>query len=218
MRIAELPVGERPRERLAALGVGALADRELLAVLLGTGGGGLGAHQLAERMLARFGSLGGVARARPADLAALPGIGAAKAATLAAAFELGRRSGGELPTAIRGGADVAAAVAPLLRGRDRERLVAVICDRANRIRHREVISEGAADRSLVPVREVIVAVLRHDGAAFALAHNHPSGDPTPSDADRAVTARVAQAAAAVSLRFLDHLILTDTTWRRIPQT
>lgn len=109
MRIADLPATERPRERLAAHGTGALADRELLAVLIGTGGSpGVGAQALAERLLARFGSLAGLAKAHPAELASVTGLGRAKASVLVAAFELARRA--ETPehrAAIRSSADVA---------------------------------------------------------------------------------------------------------------
>jgi DNA repair protein RadC len=214
MRIADLPTEDRPRERLALHGAGALADRELLALVLGTGGApGAGAHQLAERLLARFGSLGALARAHPADLLAVPGIGTAKAAAVAAAFELTRRAGRSvLPTVVRCTADLVPVVAPLLRGRSRERLVLVVCDTANRVTSCEVISEGSAERALVPVREVAVAVLRRDGSAFGLAHNHPSGDLTPSAADLEATVRVEKAAAALGLRFLDHVVLSDCGW------
>jgi DNA repair protein RadC len=217
MLIADLPVRERPRERLAALGTHALADRELLAVLLGTGGAaGVGAHTLAERLLARFGSVGGIARAHAAELMTVAGVGPAKAAALAAAFELARRSAAtDDRVTITGPADIATVVAPLLHGRSRERLVLVICDRANRVIDHEVLSEGSADRSLLPVREAAVAVLRRDGKAFALAHNHPSGDPSPSRDDIEATLRVWQVANALGLRFLGHVVVTDTAWRRV---
>ena len=172
MRIADLPRTERPRERLAALGPTALADRELLSMVLGTGGGrGVGAHTLAERLLAAFGSVPALARAHPADLATLPGIGSAKAAALVSAFELARRAGSARDGALRIGStlELVDVVAPMLRGRSRERLVVVICDTANRVLQCEVVSEGSAERSLVPVREVIVSVLRRDGQGFALA-------------------------------------------------
>lgn len=137
-------------------------------------------------------------------------------AALAAAFELARRTDRrDEPVTIASSADIASATAPLLRGRDRERLVVVSCDSSHRVVACDVVSEGAMDRSLVPVREVIVAVLRRDGRAFALAHNHPSGDPTPSGSDEDTTRRVTDAAQAVGLRFLDHIIVTDTSWRRV---
>jgi DNA repair protein RadC len=218
MRLADVPVTERPRERLSVLGPGALADRELLAMVLGTGGSrGTGAHDLAERLLARFGSISALARARPADLASVAGIGSAKSAAVAAAFELARRAGRAPPAVtVRTSLDVVSVTAPLLRGRDRERLVLVVCDQANRVVSCEVVSEGAADRALLPVREVMVAVLRRDGKAFALAHNHPGGDPAASSADVAATARIEAAAVAVGLRFLDHVVVTDAGWRSIP--
>ena len=221
MRIADLPRTERPRERLAALGPTALADRELLSMVLGTGGGrGIGAHTLAERLLAAFGSVPALARAHAADLAMLPGIGNAKAAALVAAFELARRAGTAPDRTLRVGStlELVDVVAPMLRGRTRERLVVIICDTANRVLQCEVVSEGSAERSLVPVREVIVSVLRRDGQGFAMAHNHPNGDPTPSLADIEATARVEEAAGAVGLTFLDHIVLTDSTWSRVPST
>jgi DNA repair protein RadC len=214
MRITDLPPTDRPRERLAALGTSALADRELLAVLLGTGGArGVGAHTLAEQLLARFGSVAAVGRAHPADLARVTGIGPAKAAALAAAFELARRgTAGEPRARICNGSDVASVAGPLLRGRARERLVVVLCDNANRVLGCEVLSEGSADRALLPVREAVVTVLRRDGKAFALAHNHPSGNLTPSEDDIDATVRVREAAAAVGLRFLGHVVVTDSGW------
>lgn len=217
MLIADLPAQERPRERLATLGTNALADRELLAVLLGTGGApGVGAHVLAERLLSRFGSVAALARAHPADLASVTGVGPAKAALLVAAFELGRRSSlPGRPDAITGPASVARVAQPLLQGRSRERLVVISCDRTNRVLGCDVVSEGSADQCLLPVREVLVAVLRRDGKALALAHNHPSGDPTPSPSDVRATADVRQATKAVGLRMIDHVVVTESAWRRV---
>jgi DNA repair protein RadC len=217
MLIADLPMRERPRERLAALGTAALADRELLAVLLGTGGSqGTGAHTLAERLLAQFGSVYAISRAHPAELSRITGVGPAKAAVLAAAFELARRTTvSDTPVTINESADIVTVAGPLLRGRTRERLVVVICDRLNRVIGNDVLSEGSADQSMLPVREAMVSVLRRDGKAFALAHNHPSGDPTPSRDDVEATIRARQAAISVGLRFLDHLVVTETEWRRV---
>src|SRR5262249_55003742 len=130
MRILDLPTSERPRERLAALGPAALADRELIAGLLGTGGRpGHGRPELAARLLTRFGSVTALARAHPCDLADIAGIGQAKAMAMAAAFELGRRA--DLPDpsrTISTTADLVAVVLPFLRGRSCERLVLVVCD------------------------------------------------------------------------------------------
>ncbi|HKT02336.1 MAG TPA: DNA repair protein RadC [Rugosimonospora sp.] len=214
MRIADLPQSERPRERLSLHGPTALADRELLAVMLGTGGSqGCGAHDLAERLLARFGSVSGLARAHPSDLTGTRGIGSAKASALAAAFELARRAERPArPARLCGTGDIVPVVLPLLAGRTRERLVVVICDNLYRVLACEVVSEGSAERAIVPVREVIVSVLRRDGQAFALAHNHPDGDPTPTSADLTASQRVEEAAEAVGLTFLDHVVIGDGTW------
>lgn len=216
MLIADLPLAERPRERLSAKGAQALADRELLALVLGTGGAGLGAHHLAERLLARFGSVAALSRAHPAELVGVLGVGPGKAGSVAAAFELGRRAA-RSPTAraIGSSGDLVPVVAPMLRGHTRERLVLVVCDGANRVTSCEVICEGSAAQAMIPVREVAVAVLRRDGAAFALAHNHPGGDLTPSAADVAATAQVEAASRTLGLRLLDHLVVTDSGWCRV---
>jgi DNA repair protein RadC len=218
MLIAHLPARERPRERLAAFGTGALADRELLAVLLGTGGSpGVGAHTLAERVLAHFGSVAAISHAHPADLACVTGVGPAKAAVLVCAFELARRGAVvDDPVTITGSEDIATVAAPMLRGRSRERLVVVACDLRNRVIGCDILSEGSADRSLLPVREAMVAVLRRDGKAFALAHNHPSGNLAPSQNDIDATIDVRKAAESIGLRFIEHLVVTDTGWRRVP--
>jgi DNA repair protein RadC len=94
-------------------------------------------------------------------------------------------------------------------------VVVLVCDAANRLRRTVVVSEGSIDRSLVPVREILNAVLRHDGRAFALAHNHPSGDPGPSDADRRATTEVRAAAGVAGLRFLGHVVVAAEGWRAI---
>jgi DNA repair protein RadC len=217
MPIANLPTNDRPRERLAANGAGALADRELLALLLGTGGStGTGAHELAERLLGQFGSVRAVGAATVAELCAVKGIGMAKASSLVAGFELARRAAvAGRPTRLASTADIAAIAEPMLRGRCRERLLVISCDSGSRVLGVDLVSEGAADQTLFPVREIIVAVLRRDGRRFVLAHNHPSGDPTPSAEDVDATARIGEAAVVSGLHLLDHVVVTDTAWRRV---
>ena len=92
----------------------------------------------------------------------------------------------------------------------------LVCDTSNRLRQRVVVSEGSIDRALVPVREILNAVLRHDGRAFAIAHNHPGGDPKPSEADRRATAAVKDAARMVGLRFLGHVVVAADGWEPVP--
>lgn len=214
--MVDVPAHDRPRERLMAQGAPTLGDRELLAVLLGTGGAtGVGAQELAEWLLAAFGSLQAISRASAADLMRVRGVGTTKAARLVAAFEVARRATqAPSPRRIGGTADIAAVVAPLLRGRTRERLLVVSCSSGLRVLGIDMISEGAVDETLFPVREIMVAVLRRDGRRFALAHNHPSGDPTPSAHDIEATRLVEGAAEVAGLGFLDHVIVADTDWSR----
>ena len=213
LMMAMLPPHERPRERLLARGCEALSERELIALVLRNGTRRESALDVAGSLLSEYGSLHALAQARPEELATRNGIGQAKAAALVAAFQLGRRASdvAVLPI-LRGPADVAAVARRELDGLRRERVLVLVCDAANRLRRTVMISEGSIDRSLLPVREILNAVLRHDGRAFALAHNHPSGDPEPSAADRRVTADVITAARVTGLRFLGHVVIAGTRW------
>jgi DNA repair protein RadC len=214
--IMAMPSHERPRERLMARGPDALTERELLALVLRNGTNGVNALDLAGEILAEYGNLRVLAAARPEELARCRGLGPAKAAAIVAAFALARRAEYDAEsTAIRRPDDVAVLARRELEGVRRERLVVLVCDAANRVRRVVAVSEGSIDRSLVPVREILNAVLRHDGRAFALAHNHPSGDPEPSDSDRRATENVRDAAKVAGLRFLGHIVVTDDDWREV---
>jgi DNA repair protein RadC len=214
--IAALPVHDRPRERLLALGAGALSDQELLAILLRSGARGAGATDLAARLLANHGGVHALASVKPEELAATTGIGLAKAASLVAAFELGRRAAHpEEQVLIRSAEDVARVARRYLDGQRRERVLVLVCDASNNLKHTVVVSEGSIDRSLVPVREILNAVLRHDGRAFALAHNHPGGSCKPSPADERATQEVREAAGVVGVRFLGHVVLSASGWATI---
>jgi DNA repair protein RadC len=211
--MAAIPALQRPRERLLTLGPESLADAEVLAVLLGTGIRGRSALDLGHDLLAEYGGPAGLAGAAPAELARRPGIGPVKAARVVAAFSLARRTSSPLARVqLRDNASIAHAVRPWLADARRERLVVVVCDTSLRVRRAFVITEGAADRCLVPVREILSAVLLHDGAGFAVAHNHPSGDVRPSRADEEVTASLQAAADAVGLDFLGHLVIGGDQW------
>ncbi len=215
--LASIPTHDRPRERLLRCGADALSERELLALVLRHGRCGESALDLAESLLCEYGGLPAMAVARPEELAQRSGVGAAKAAALIAAFRLGRLAGRSADTVVtlRSAADVARKVSPELAGLRRERVVVLVCDGANRVRRTVVITDGAIDRSLFPVRDILNAVLRHDGRAFAVAHNHPSGDPTPSEADLRATVELVTAARTVGLRFFDHVIVADDEWRAV---
>lgn len=212
--IAKLPTQDRPRERLWTLGVEALSERELLALVLRSGRRGESVLDLAAGLLGEYGGLAELAAARPEELASRRGIGPTKATALVAAFRLGRlatTSSARRPR-LASPADVAAVTCGELRPLRRERVLVLVCDAANRLMRTTIVSEGSVDRSLVPVREILNAVLRHDGRAFAVAHNHPSGDPAPSDADRRATEDIAAAARVVGLRFLDHVVVAGEQW------
>lgn len=212
--IADLPFDQRPRERLAALGPQSLSDAELLALLLRHGRRGESALELAAALLADYGGVAGLAVARPEELARRCGVGAAKAAAVAAAFQLAARARVDSdPAPLLDCADaVRRAAWPLFAGARVERLLVLICDARHRLRRRVFVAEGAIDQVAVPVREILNTVLRHDGKAFAIAHNHPSGDPRPSFDDRRATTLLAEAANTVGLRFLDHVVIAGERW------
>jgi DNA repair protein RadC len=214
VRIADLPASERPRERLARLGPVGLSDQELLALVIRSGSRGVSATDVGTDLLGAWGSLSQLSLAGMDDLDGMLSLGSAKAAGLVAAFELGRRAAfGPVPVRIRRPEDLVSLVQPLLAGRPQEEVVLVVTNTANRVLRTMPVTRGSADRCLLVVRDVISAVLRCGGAAFAVAHNHPSGDPTPSPEDRAVTQRLRNAAETVGLRFLDHIVVAGSDWR-----
>ncbi|MGH3292303.1 MAG: JAB domain-containing protein [Trebonia sp.] len=217
MKVLDLPELDRPRERLLSRGVAALSDRELLALVLGSGLPGCDAIELAALLIRESGGLAALATADPHVLKRLPGVGAAKAARVTAAFELARRANrtGERRRIVSS-SDVAAVAAPYLRGLRHERVVVVACDTSGGLLRVAPLTEGSVDRSLIPARDVLAAVLAVGGTTFAVAHNHPSGSLSPSSQDTESTARLRVAATTLGLRFLDHVIMTETTWARIP--
>jgi len=215
VKMTDVPVADRPRERLWRQGAGVLSDAELVAVQLGSGREGASALDVASQLLADWGGLCALASARPEELARVPGVGPAKAARLAAALALSSRLA--MPDeAIRlsSSEDIARVAQPLI-GRSRtEQVLVLVADGGLRLKHTEVIASGTAKACPMPVREILAAVLRHDGVAFAVAHNHPGGDPTPTEADRKATDTLVTAAQAVGLRLLDHVVVSAEAWRR----
>jgi DNA repair protein RadC len=207
--IRELPEGERPREKLALRGTQSLSDCELLAILLRTGVTGLSALDLARKLLGHFQSLEGLARAAPAELASLHGMGPAKAVQLAAAFGLAGRLAVEQLSRQR--IDTPEAVCALLgaemRSLQRESLRVLLLDTKHRLLRTEEISLGSLNESIAHPREILRPALLHSAYAFLLVHNHPSGDPLPSDADHRLTRRIADAARLLQIPLLDHVIL-----------
>lgn len=212
MHIRDWPEAERPREKLLAHGAGALSDAELLAIFLGSGLPGRDAVQTARDLLARHGPLRSLLDRSPRELARLPGLGPARACQLAAALELGNRhlaAGLERGDALTDPAAAGRYFARRLRPHRHEVFAALFLDTRHRALAFEELFAGTIDGAEVHPREVARRALAHNAAAVIVGHNHPSGCPDPSAADRAVTARLKQALALVEVRLLDHFVVGD---------
>ncbi|MEO7056782.1 MAG: DNA repair protein RadC [Caldimonas sp.] len=208
--LKDIPASARPREKLLALGPGALADAELIALLLRTGLPGLSVLQLAESLLSTFGGLGGLLRAGPEQLERVKGVGPAKRAEVAAVLELARRSvASEL--AARPVFDSPARVKEYaslqLAGRDHEIFAVLFLDAQSRLIRLEEMFRGTLTQTSVYPREVVKRALELGAAAVILAHNHPSGAAEPSRADEYLTQTLKTALALVDVRVLDHLVV-----------
>ena len=190
MRLKDQPASERPRERLVAKGPGALTDAELIAILLRTGLQGANAVEIGAQLLRQFGSLQALARASVDDLRKVKGIGRDKAVTLLAAFTLARKMAEELQRESPV-LDNPEAVVALLQGqnlvKDVETLQVLLLNTRRRLIRVEEVTDGTIDTLLVHPREVFKRAITANASAVVLAHNHPSGDPTPSEADIKVT-------------------------------
>jgi DNA repair protein RadC len=214
-RVLDLPAAERPRERLALRGPSGLSAAELIALVWGTGGGRRSALDMAQEALARHATLGALARASDAELAAISGIGAAKAARLAAAFELGRRAVADWPPGgwvIRSPADVAARLLVDLGRLEREELRVLALNAKNVVRRISTVYVGNVSSSLVRVGELFRDAVRLDASAVVLVHNHPSGDPTPSPEDLHLTAEAIAAGRLLDVDVLDHVVIGHDAW------
>ena len=211
LRLAEHSANDRPRERLWTVGPSALTGQELLAVLLGTGRAGRDALAVAEELVTRVeGSLCRLAGRPIAEVARVPGVGRAKAARVAAALELGRRLGVERappPERIKGPADVHRLCAPKLRDLAVEEFHVLALGSQSQVLADLLITRGILNSSLVHPREVFRAAIAEAAAGIIVVHNHPSGDPTPSADDQAVTRQLVDAGRLLDLPVYDHVIV-----------
>lgn len=208
--LKDLPEAERPRERLESLGAGALANAELIAIALRTGGRGQNALVLAQSLLARFHGLGGVARASVRELCQVPGIGPAKAAQLQAALELGRRlvaTGGDLRPRVSSAADAAPYFLAEMGDAPQEELHVMLLDNKNQVLRTCRVYVGNVNSAIVRVSEVFREAIRDGAKSVIVAHNHPSGDPSPSPEDVAVTREIVQGGRLLDIDVLDHLVV-----------
>ncbi len=206
-----LPPEERPRERCLRLGPEALSEAELIALLLGTGRAGEDVQDVARRALTSFGSLDRLPSASAREVAALPGFGPARAALLQASFELGRRLAMDKDYAPGEKLDSTRAAIARLRPRlsrlRQETFVVVCLDNKIRELRSDVITRGTLTSTLVHPREVFAPAIREGAASILVAHNHPSGDPAPSDEDLLVTKRLEEAGRLLGIPLTDHLII-----------
>jgi len=196
---------------MAKHGMSAMSDADLLALLLGTGHRSAGnAEALARTLLVRFTDIRGVVSAASAELSALPGMGQVRAARLLAAGELAKRLASEAlepGVAVTCSDVVFAHFGPLLADEKRETFHALLLDSKNRLVAKRRISEGSLGASLVHPREAFRPAVREAAASVLFLHNHPSGDPTPSDEDRRITARLRQAGELLGIPVLDHIVI-----------
>lgn len=215
MRMHELPPDERPRERCLRLGVASLSAVELLALVVGGGGQGGSTLALAHTVLQRFGTLQRLAGSTPAELRAVPGLGNARATALTAAFELGRRAQRHLAESLRtveGPEDVVGMVSPLLEGLRQEAVVALCLGARHQALHVSTVALGTLNAAGVHPREVFRDAIAVGAAAIVLAHNHPSGDPEPSEDDIRLTRRFVRCGETLGIDVLDHLVLGGGRW------
>ena len=210
--ITQWPETERPRERLLTQGSQALTDAQLIAILLRVGRHGTSAVQVGIEILDRLGGVAGLAQCGIEELCAITGVGEAKAAQLKAALELGRRAlAGPLTkgTKITSSRDLFNHYHPALRDLRHEIFKVILLDAKHAIMRDATVSDGSLTLSIVHPREVFTLAVKESAAAVIFLHNHPSGDPTPSQEDRVLTARLVSAGEVLGIQVLDHLVVGD---------
>ena len=211
--IKEIPLNDRPREKMAANGAAVLTDAELIAILLRTGTAEKSAIDIASEMTADGGlykRLAGITRLN--ELTNIKGLGQAKAATVLAALEIGRRiaSAKSLEKIhLSCPQDVADFLMPRLRYAAKEQFVVILLNGKNKVIGTEVVSEGSLSSSVVHPREVYAPAILHHAAAIMVAHNHPSGDPKPSFEDEEVTRMLSSSGKVLGIPMIDHMIIGD---------
>lgn len=214
-RVRALAPSDRPREKLAQHGAQSLGDNELLAIVLGQGARHESALEVATDLLAHNGGLVGLTRTGLDRLRRVRGVGTAKATQILAAVELGRRTlGAEVAPRRAFGSprDVAAFLLPRFSAREVEQFGVVLLDSRHRLVRAQALTVGTLDCSVVHPRDVFRTALEANAASVVVFHNHPSGDPTPSPEDEALTRRLAAAGTLLGVDVLDHLVLADASY------
>lgn len=210
LTIHDFPEGERPRERLQYYGPGALSNAELLAILLRVGSPGENVVTLSTRLLRDFGGLAGLDKAGFGDLTKVRGISTAKVAQLKAALELGRRlliSSPDARPQITCPTDAANLLMLEMGSLEQEHLRTILLDTKNRVLESPTVYQGNVNSSIIRISELFRQAIRANATALIVAHNHPSGDPTPSPEDIQVTRSIVEAGNLLGVEVLDHLII-----------
>ena len=209
LKIREMPEEERPREKLMSRGAAALTDPELIAILLRTGVRGANAIEVARELLVKYKSLGGLSRCTVKELAAIRGIGNTKAVQLVAAFGLGQRLAREsfARKKIDSPELVCDLVAAEMRTLHKESLRVILLDTRYHLLRIEEVSLGSINESIAHPRDVFRPAIIFSAYAVIVVHNHPSGDPSPSQADHSLTRRLSEAAELLQIKLLDHIII-----------
>jgi DNA repair protein RadC len=218
LKIREMPADDRPREKLAARGASALSDAELIAILLRTGVEGANAVEVARQLIAEYGSLGALSRCTVKELEKIKGIGFAKGAQLAAAFGLGHRLAREnfAGRKVETPEQVYELLGPEMRALHKESLRVILLDTRYHLVRIEEISSGSLNESIAHPRDIFRPALIYPAYAVIVVHNHPSGDPSPSQADHSLTRRLREAAELLQIKLLDHLIIGAPAEGRLP--
>jgi DNA repair protein RadC len=217
-KISRWPKEERPRERLLQHGPQPLTETELLGILVGKGTRKKTAIDLARELLDRYESLQKLFSRSPSELMKIKGIGSAKAATLTAAFELVRRIQSQknmVRASFKRSSDVANHFLPLMRDLRKEVFKVLLLNRANRLIKEVTISEGTLEASIVHPRDVFREALLEPAAGIILIHNHPSGNPSPSEEDLRITKQLVEAGRLLGIKVYDHIILGGESHRSL---
>jgi len=211
--VRDLPLSERPRERLLKLGSEALSAQEILALILGRGIKGESVMVTSQKLLSRFGNLKGIANASVEELSEIKGVGLAKAAQIKAALELSKRLEGDAgerqKPMVKSPEDVVKIVKSQLKGKKKEHFLVLCLDTRNRLINCKPVSMGSLDTSIVHPREVFKEAVSSSAASVIFVHNHPSGDPEPSKEDVELTKRLVKAGEIIGIDVLDHIIVCD---------
>lgn len=218
--IHHIPESDRPRERLLKYGPEAMATAELIAVILGSGIKGISVLQLAQEIVRRFGTLKRLAEATVEEFCQIKGLGRAKAIQLRASFSLGMRASRMVLGSkyrIKGPTEAYLLVKDELQSEKREVLVIILQDVKGYVINHQVVSIGTLSQALAHPREIFYPAIRHKAASLILVHNHPSGDPEPSNEDVEVTHHLINAGRLMGIPFNDHLIIGENSFVSLRQ-